>query len=164
MEGDHTIARCLEATETALRSVFQQLAIQNVALEGMILKPNMALPGLTCPKQPTADEVAKATVRILRRVVPVELPGIAFLSGGQGGVLASERLNAMNSRFKSPSAAAPWALTFSFARAIQQPALEIWAGKDANRTAAQDALIHRAKCNRAARMGQYSSSMEADGR
>jgi fructose-bisphosphate aldolase class I len=158
MEGD------LEATETALRSVFQQLAIQNVALEGMILKPNMALPGLTCPKQPTADEVAEATIRILRRVVPVELPGIAFLSGGQSGVLASERLNAMNSRFKSPSAAAPWALTFSFARAIQQPALEIWAGKDANRTAAQDALIHRAKCNRAARMGQYSSSMEADGR
>jgi fructose-bisphosphate aldolase class I len=83
MEGDHTIARCLEATQTTLRAVFEQLAIQNVALEGMILKPNMALPGLTCPEQPTPDEVAEATVRILRRVVPVALPGIAFLSGGR---------------------------------------------------------------------------------
>ena len=163
MEGDHAIARCLEATETTLRAVFEQLAIQNVALEGMILKPNMALPGLTCPEQPTPDEVAEATVHILRRVVPVALPGIAFLSGGQSGVLASERLNAMNSKFKSPSAAAPWTLTFSFARAIQQPALEIWAGKDANLKAAQEALIHRAKCNRAARKGQYSASMESSG-
>ena len=129
----------------------------------MILKPNMALPGLTCPEQPTPDEVAEATVHILRRVVPAAVPGIAFLSGGQSGVLASERLNAMNSRFKSPGAAAPWTLTFSFARAIQQPALEIWAGKDANRKAAQDALIHRAKCNRAARKGQYSASIEMSG-
>ena len=127
----------------------------------MILKPNMVLPGLTCPKQPTADEVADATVGVLRRVVPVALPGIAFLSGGQSGVLASERLNAMNSRFKSPSAAAPWALTFSFARAIQQPALEIWAGKDTNREAAQRALLHRARCNRAARQGLYTRLMEA---
>ena len=149
-----------EATERVLRAVFDQLAVQGVALEGMILKPNMALPGLTCPEQPTPYEVAEATVGLLRRVVAPELPGIAFLSGGQSGVLASERLNAMNSKFKSPSAAAPWTLTFSFARAIQQPALEIWAGKDANRTAAQQALIHRAKCNRAARKGQYSSSME----
>ena len=160
MEGDHTIARCPEATETTLRAVFEHLAIQNVALEGMILKPNMALPGLTCPEQPTPHEVAEATVQILRRVVPVALPGIAFLSGGQSGVLASERLNAMNSKFKSPSAATQWALTFSFARAIQQPALEIWAGKDAKRKAAQD---HRAKCNRAARKGQYSASMESSG-
>ncbi len=163
MEGDHTIARCLKAMETVLRNVFQQLAIQNVALEGMILKPNMVLPGLTCPKQPTADEVADASVDVLRRVVSVALPGIAFLSGGQSGVLASERLNAMNSKFKWPSAAAPWTLTFSFARAIQQPALEIWAGRDTNRTAAQQALILRAKCNRAARKGQYSSSMESIG-
>ncbi len=163
MEGDHSIARCLEATETILRAVFEQLAIQNVALEGMILKPNMTLPGLACPEQPTPDEVAEATVHILRRVVPAAVPGIAFLSGGQSGVLASERLNAMNSRFKSPGAAAPWTLTFSFARAIQQPALEIWAGKDANLKAAQEALIHRAKCNRAARKGQYSASMESSG-
>ena len=161
MDGDHTLGRCLEATERVLRAVFDQLAVQGVALEGMILKPNMALPGLTCPEQPTPYEVAEATVGLLRRVVAPELPGIAFLSGGQSGVLASERLNAMNSKFKSPSAAAPWTLTFSFARAIQQPALEIWAGKDANRTAAQQALIHRARCNRAARKGQYSSSMES---
>jgi len=111
--------------------------------------------------RPTADEVADATVGVLRRVVPVALPGIAFLSGGQSGVLASERLNAMNSRFKTPSAAAPWALTFSFARAIQQPALEIWAGKDTNREAAQHALLHRAQCNRAARQGLYTRLMES---
>ncbi|RBP10423.1 fructose-bisphosphate aldolase class I [Roseiarcus fermentans] len=163
MDGGHTLAQCREATERILRSVFDQLAAQGVALEGMILKPNMALPSLTYPEQPTPAEVAEATVGVLRRVVPPELPGIAFLSGGQSGVLASERLNAMNSKFKAPSAAAPWTLTFSFARAIQQPALEIWAGKDANRTAAQQALIHRAKCNRAARKGQYSSTMESNG-
>ena len=163
MDGDHTLARCRDATEHVLRAVFDQLAVQGVALEGMILKPNMTLPGLTCPERPTPDEVAEETVGVLRRVVPPELPGIAFLSGGQSGVLASERLNAMNSKFKPPSAAAPWSLTFSFARAIQRPALEIWAGKDANRTAAQQALIHRAKCNRAARKGQYSASMETNG-
>ena len=161
MEGDHTLAQCSELTEQVLRAVFDQLVIQGVALEGMILKPNMVLPGLTCPKQPTADEVAGATVGVLRRAVPAALPGIAFLSGGQSGVLASERLNAMNTRFKSPSAAAPWALTFSFARAIQQPALQIWAGKDTNREAAQRALLHRARCNRAARQGLYTRLMEA---
>jgi fructose-bisphosphate aldolase class I len=150
-------------TEQALRAVFDQLSVQNVALDGIILKPNMVLPGLTCSVQPTADEVADATVQTLRRVVPAETAGIAFLSGGQSGELASARLNAMNAKFKAPSAVAPWPLTFSFARAIQQPALEIWAGKDANRDAAQRALLHRAKCNSAARRGQYSPSMETAG-
>ena len=153
MDGDHTLERCRETTERVLRAVFDQLAVQGVALEGMIFKPNMVLPGLTCSKQPSADEVAEATVGVLRRVVPVEAAGIAFLSGGQSGELASARLNAMNAKFKAPSAAAPWPLTFSFARAIQQPALEIWAGEDANREAAQRALLHRARCNRAARRG-----------
>ena len=163
MAGDHSLARCQQATERALRAVFEQLSVQNVALDGMILKPNMVLPGLNCPVQPTAEEVADATVETLRRVVPVETAGIAFLSGGQSGELASARLNAMNAKFTAPSAAAPWPLGFSFARAIQQPALEIWAGKDANREAAQSALLHRAQCNSAARRGRYSPAMEVSG-
>jgi len=163
MVGDHSLARCKQATERALRAVFDQLSVQNVALDGMILKANMVLPGLDCPVQPTAEDVADATVETLRRVVPVETAGIAFLSGGQSGELASARLNAMNAKFKAPSAAAPWPLGFSFARAIQQPALEIWAGKDANREAAQSALLHRAECNTAARRGRYSPAMEVSG-
>ena len=163
MDGDQSLARCQQATEQALRAVFDQLSVQNVALDGMILKPNMVLPGLNCPVQPTAEEVADATVETLRRAVPVETAGIAFLSGGQSGEFASARLNAMNAKFKAPSAAAPWPLGFSFARAIQQPALEIWAGKDANREAAQSALFHRAQCNSAARRGRYSPAMEVSG-
>ena len=162
MDGDHTLERCSETTEEVLRAVFDQLAVQGVALEGLILKPNMVLPGLSSPKQTTADEAADATVRVLRRAVPVQAAGIAFLSGGQSGELASARLNSMNSRYKAPSAAAPWPLAFSFARAIQQPALEIWAGEDANREAAQRALLHRARCNRAARQGNYTRMIEGD--
>ena len=163
MDGAHTLSLCQQATERTLRAVFAQLAVQNVALDGMILKPNMVLPGLAYPDQPTAEEVADATVQTLRRVVPAATAGIAFLSGGQSGELASARLNAMNAKFRAPSATAPWPLTFSFARAIQQPALEIWAGNDTNRAAAQYALLHRAKCNSAARKGQYAPSMEALG-
>jgi len=162
MDGDHALGVCQRATEAVLRSVFAELAVQGVVLGGMILKPNMVLPGLACAKQPTPDEVVEATVGTLRRVVPASVPGVAFLSGGQSGELASERLNAMNSRHRSPSAGAPWALTFSFARAIQQPALEIWAGDDANRAEAQHALLHRARCNRAARQGLYSPATEAE--
>jgi fructose-bisphosphate aldolase, class I len=161
MEGGHTMARCAEATEAVLRGVFAELVVEGVALEAMILKPNMVLPGMASNERPTAGEVAEATVRVLRRVVPIEVPGIAFLSGGQSGELASARLNAMNSPVASPSVAAPWALTFSYARAIQQPALQILAGKDANRPEAQRALLHRAICNRAARRGQYSPDMES---
>ena len=123
----------------------------------MILKPNMVLPGLSCPKQEGVDEIADITVRCLLQAVPAAVQGIAFLSGGQSGELASARLNAMNLRFKSRL---PWALSFSFARAIQQPAMEIWQGKDANILAAQKALYHRAKCNRAARRGEYTTAME----
>jgi fructose-bisphosphate aldolase class I len=103
------------------------------------------------------DEVADATVRCLLRAVPAAVPGIAFLSGGQSAELASARLNAMNVRFKSRL---PWALAFSFARAIQQPAMEIWKGEEANVSAAQQALYHRARCNRAARRGEYTAAME----
>ena len=157
MDGEHTLERCGEVTEEVLRTVFNQLHTQRVMLEGMILKPNMVLPGLTCPEQETVDEVADATVRWLLRAVPAAVPGITFLSGGQSAELASARLNAMNVRFKSRL---PWALAFSFARAIQQPALEIWRGEEAHIIAAQKALYHRAKCNRAARRGEYTAAME----
>ena len=157
MEGEHTLERCGEITEEVLQTVFNQLYTQRVALEGMILKPNMVLPGLKCPKQSSVDEAAEATVKCLLRAVPAAVPGVAFLSGGQSSELASARLNAMNVRFRSRL---PWALAFSFARAIQQPALEIWQGKEENVTAAQKALYHRALCNRAARRGVYNTAME----
>lgn len=157
MDGGHSMERCREVTEHVLRSVFNQLASQRVLLEGMILKTNMVLPGLTCPTQNSVVEVADATVKCLLRVVPAAVPGIAFLSGGQSSECASARLNAMNVRFKTR---APWALSFSFARAIQQPALEQWRGKDENVLAAQQALIHRARCNWAARRGAYTDVME----
>jgi fructose-bisphosphate aldolase class I len=157
MDGAHTLEQCRKVTEETLRTVFIQLNCQRVLLEGMILKPNMVLPGLACPTQQSVDEVADATVNCLLRTVPAVVPGVAFLSGGQPSELASARLNAMNVRFKSRM---PWTLTFSFSRAIQQPALEIWQGKEANVKAAQQALLHRAKCNRAARRGEYTAAME----
>jgi fructose-bisphosphate aldolase class I len=157
MNGAHTLERSRDITEDVLRTVFRNLYTQRVTLEGLILKPNMVLPGLTCPKQETVDEVADATVNCLLRAVPAAVPGIAFLSGGQPSDLASARLNAMNVRFKSRL---PWALTFSFSRAIQQPALEIWRGEEAYVLAAQQALYHRARCNWAARRGEYSPDME----
>jgi fructose-bisphosphate aldolase class I len=157
MKGEHTLEQCFEVTEEVLRTVFKQLYVQRVTLEGMILKPNMVLPGLTCPKQESVDAVADVTVECLLRAVPAAVPGIAFLSGGQSGELASARLNAMNVRFKSRL---PWALAFSFARAIQQPALEIWHGEEANILAAQQALYHRASSNRAARHGKYNAEIE----
>jgi len=158
MDGDHTIDRCFEVTEKVLHTVFNLLYKQGVLLEGMILKPNMVLPGLTCPKQESADDIADATVKCFLRVVPAAVPGITFLSGGQSAELASSRLNAMNVRFKSKL---PWELSFSFGRALQQPALEIWHGEEANVQEAQKALYHRAKCNRAARLGEYNIKMES---
>ena len=157
MDGDHTLESCRKITKEVFHTVFNQLYIQDVMLEGIILKPNMVVPGLTCQKQETVNEVADATVKCLLESVPAAVPGIAFLSGGQSGELASARLNAMNSRFSSQM---PWALAFSFARAIQQPAMEIWNGEDANIAAAQRALYHRANCNQAARRGKYNAAME----
>lgn len=159
MDGDHSLERCLKVTEEALRNVFIQLNCQRVMLEGIILKPNMVLPGLKCPEQSSDEVVASATVRCFLRNVPAAVQGVAFLSGGQTAQLASERLNAMNVQFKSR---APWALSFSYGRALQQPALEIWQGKEANLRSAQRALLHRARCNRAARRGEYTSAMELD--
>jgi fructose-bisphosphate aldolase, class I len=160
MDGGHPLERCFEVTVDVLRVVFSQLYTQRVALEGMILKPNMVLPGKDCPKQNRVEEVADATVTCLLRAVPAAVPGIAFLSGGQSAELASARLNAMNARFRSRL---PWALAFSFARAIQQPALEIWQGKEIHVLAAQQVLVHRARCNSAARLGQYTTEMENNG-
>lgn len=157
MDGDHSLERCFKITEKVLRAVFSHLYTQRVQLGCMLLKPNMVLPGLACPMQETVDEVADATVRCLLRSVPAAVPGIAFLSGGQSGELASARLNAMNTRFAQHL---PWEMAFSFARAIQQPALEIWRGEETNVLAAQKALAHRARCNSAARLGQYTAEME----
>jgi fructose-bisphosphate aldolase class I len=157
MDGDHTLQRCADVTEDVLHTVFNQLYTQGVLLEGMLLKPNMTLPGLTCPTQESVDEVADATVIRLLRTVPAAVQGVAFLSGGQPSELASARLNAMNVRFKSRL---PWALTFSFARAIQQPALDIWHGDDTQISTAQKALKHRALCCSAARAGKYSAELE----
>ncbi len=157
MEGSHTMEHCQDVTEQVLRTVFDQLSTQAVLLEGMILKPNMILPGLTCPTQNTVAEIADATVRCFLRTVPAAVPGIAFLSGGQSGELASARLNAMNLRSKPRL---PWDVGFSFGRAIQQPALEIWSGEEGQVQAAQHALLHRARCNRSARRGEYSKEME----
>lgn len=160
MDGDHTLARCREVTEEVLRTLFIELFHQGVTLEGLILKPNMILPGLTCPRQESVDELAEVTVSTFRRVVPAAVPAIAFLSGGQSGELAAARLNAMNAKFKGDL---PWILTFSFARAIQHPAMEIWDGKESNVPAAQVAISHRAKCCWAARRGEYSKAIETNG-
>jgi len=157
MDGEHTLERCCDVTDEVLRTVFSELFVQRVVLEGMVLKPNMVLPGMSSRSQPTPDEVADATVNCFLRAVPAAVPAIAFLSGGQPADVASARLNAMNVRFKSRL---PWALAFSYARAIQQPALEIWNGRQANVAAAQQALFHRAHCNQAARRGEYSQEME----
>lgn len=157
MDGAHTLARSFDVTEEVLQGVFDQFYVQRVALEAMILKPNMVISGLQCLKQVSVDEVADVTVMCLTRTVPAAVPGITLLSGGQSGELASARLNAMNARFRSRL---PWPLSFSFARAIQHPALEIWSGKEANVVAAQRALRHRARCNSAARRGEYTVAME----
>ena len=161
MAGEHSLERCREVTEDVLRAVFEALHTQGVMLEAMILKPNMVLPGLDRPQQNSLDEVADATVGCLLRTVPAAVAGIAFLSGGQSGELASARLNAINLR-RDARSRAPWPLVFSFARAIQQPALEIWHGEETKRMAAQQALYHRACCNRAAIHGEYSAAMEAE--
>ncbi|HEX4235748.1 MAG TPA: class I fructose-bisphosphate aldolase [Caldimonas sp.] len=158
MDGDHTLARCADVTADVLHAVFDALVEQGVLLEGMLLKPNMVLPGLAASDQANLDAIADATVQCLRRHVPAAVPGVAFLSGGQSAELASARLNAMNVRWRGRL---PWALAFSFARAIQQPALEAWRGAAENVPAAQRALFHRADCNRAARRGQYDAATDA---
>ena len=157
MDGDHTLEQCCAVTEVTLHALYEQLYAQRVVLEGTILKPNMVLSGLACSEQATVEEVAEATIDAFLRTVPAAVPGIAFLSGGQPSELASARLNEMNRRYAGKL---PWSVTFSFSRAIQQPALELWRGDPENVAAAQKALRHRARCNGAAQRGEYTTEME----
>lgn len=161
MDGDHSLQSCASITTEVLHHVFNALYHQGVNLEGVILKPNMILPGNDSAEKPSAAVVAAATMKCFFKTVPAMVPGVAFLSGGQPAELASERLNEMHVKFDGTM---PWALTFSFSRAIQQPALEIWKGDDKNIAAAQKELLHRAHCNSAARRGAYTADMEKRGR
>ncbi len=156
MDGDHSIERCQEITERTLRATFSQLNMQRVLLEGMLLKPNMILPGLNSAEKPGADKIASLTLQTLRRCVPAAVPGIVFLSGGQSPQDATARLNAMN----QPGENLPWQVSFSFARALQNDAMEIWAGKPENIAAAQAAFSKRLKLNSAARRGEYFKDNE----
>jgi fructose-bisphosphate aldolase, class I len=155
MDGDHSIERHFEVTEAALKIVFHSLFEHRVRLEAMLLKPNMVLAGKDCTAQAGAAQVAEATLRCLLRTVPPIVPGIVFLSGGQSDLLATEHLNRLNQLGK-----APWQLSFSFGRALQAPALKAWQGQPQLFGAGQKALLHRARCNSAARLGKYSSEME----
>jgi fructose-bisphosphate aldolase class I len=156
LDGGHTIERCQDVTEETLRITFWQLAEQRVHLEGMILKPSMVVSGKDNPRQAGVEEVAERTIRCLKRTVPAAVPGIAFLSGGQSAVSATEHLNAMNKM-----APLPWQVSFSYARALQDPALKAWKGEAVNVAEAQKIFYHRAKMNSAARSGSYTKQMEA---
>jgi fructose-bisphosphate aldolase class I len=156
MDGDHTIERYFDVTEQTLRSVFNALDAHRVVLEAMLLKPNMVLSGKDCPQQASVGEVAEATVRCMKRVVPSAVPGLVFLSGGQSDQQATEHLNAMN-RMEG----LPWQLSFSYGRALQAPVLKAWKGDAGNVAAAQQAFHHRAWCNSQARFGKYSEEMES---
>jgi len=157
MDGDHGIERCEAVTELTLRETFAALAGQRVALEHMVLKPSMVISGKDCAKQAGVQEVAARTLQTLKRTVPAAVPGIAFLSGGQSDELATAHLDAMNK-----IGGAPWALTFSYGRALQQPALKGWKGAAANVAAAQRALHHRSRMNGLASLGQYRADLEKE--
>ncbi len=156
MDGDHDIVRSAEVTRRTLELTFDELYQQRVQLDGMLLKPNMVIPGEKCAKKARVEDVADATVMVFKQCVPAAVPGIVFLSGGQSEKEATEHLNAMNARHKN----LPWKLSFSYGRALQQSALKAWSGKDANVDAGQKAYGKRAKLNAAAAAGSYSASME----
>ena len=155
MDGDHDIDRCYEVTQRVLDKTFQELRRQRVALEGMILKPNMAISGKKCPKQASIEEVAERTVRMLKACVPAAVPGIAFLSGGQSDEEATAHLNAMNRL-----GPLPWRLTFSYGRALQAAPQKTWSGKAENVAAGQRAFTHRARMNALASKGEWESALE----
>ena len=159
IDGDHTLERCAEVTEAVQHAVFHALHRHGVRLEYMVLKPSMVLPGKKHPPKADPEVVAEATIRILRRTVPAAVPSINFLSGGQGPEEATANLNAMNALF---SEKAPWELSFSYARALQQPPMGIWAGKAENAAAAQRAFSKRARLNGLARRGEYRPDMEQE--
>jgi len=151
MDGNHSIERCAEVTETVIRILFEQLHLLKVDLRGLILKPNMVLAGVDAGQQADYDTVAELTVNCLRNAVPATVAGIAFLSGGQEALSAALNLNAMNANYK---AVLPWPVTYSFSRALHQPALEIWKGKAENTIAAQQSFLHQGKMNYTARKGE----------
>ena len=155
MDGAHDIERCVAVTRTTLKIVFDELYIHRVALEGMILKPNMLVSGMKCPRQAGIEEVARETLRILKECVPAAVPGIMFLSGGQSAELATAHLNAMNAL-----GPAPWKLSFSYGRALQAPSLDAWKGQAANLAAGQQAFFRRSRMNSAACAGDYTPQME----
>ena len=155
MDGDHDIDRCYVATEWTLKRVFEQLYDQRVALEGMVLKPNMVIAGKKCAKQASVEEVADKTLRVLKACVPAAVPGIAFLSGGQSDEDATAHLDALNK-----NGGLPWRLTFSYGRALQAAPQKAWAGKSENVAAAQRAFVHRAMMNSLATLGQWKSELE----
>ena len=158
MDGAHTIERCEAVTSRVLEAVFAELDAHHVTFEGMLLKPNMIIPGKKCERQATSQEIAEATLRCFYRYVPAAVPGIVFLSGGQSDVEATENLNAMNAMGTHP-----WQVSFSYGRALQAPVLAAWKGQEANVAVAQLALQQRCHLNGLARDGKYAKSMEAEG-
>ncbi|HZH84137.1 MAG TPA: class I fructose-bisphosphate aldolase, partial [Phototrophicaceae bacterium] len=156
LDGNHTIERSQELTEKTVEITFTELVLQRVRLEGMILKPSMVVSGKDNPRQAGVEEVAERTIQCLKRTVPAAVPGIAFLSGGQSAVSATEHLNAMNKLGPHP-----WQVSFSYARALQDPALKAWKGEAGNVATAQRIFYHRAKMNSAARSGSYTQQMES---
>jgi fructose-bisphosphate aldolase class I len=157
MNGAHPIERCEEVTGRVLHAVFDALFEQGVSLESMLLKPNMVIAGMECPRPASVEEVATATLRCLRRHVSAAVPGIVFLSGGQTDRVATAHLNAIN-RLPGPK---PWKISFSYGRALQDAAMAAWQGRDENVKAGQQAFYHRARCNGAATRGEYTDQMEA---
>lgn len=157
MDGAHNIERCEAVTSRVLEAIFTELDSHHVLFEGMLLKPNMVIPGKKCEKQAYAQEIAEATIRCLTRYVPAAVPGIVFLSGGQSAEEATENLNAMNAMGSHP-----WEVSFSYGRALQAPVLAAWKGQESNVAAAQKALIKRCNLNGLARDGKYNLSMESN--
>jgi fructose-bisphosphate aldolase class I len=155
MDGDHDIDRCAMVTEWVLNTVFEQLFYQRVPLEGMVLKPNMVVPGKKSPKQVSVEEVAQKTVRVLKACVPAAVPGIAFLSGGQSDEEATAHLDAINKL-----GPLPWHVTFSYGRALQAAPQKAWSGKPENVPAAQRAFGHRAQMNSLAALGRWTADLE----
>ena len=158
INGDHTLERCYEVTEETQKTLFSEMQQQRVAMKGVILKASMVISALDCPNRAGVQQVAEETVRCLRNAVPENLPGVVFLSGGQSNQEATDHLNAMNKLDMD----LPWPLTFSYARALQNPAMEIWSGQADNVTTAQKAFYHRARVNSAAAQGQYTPEMEKE--
>ncbi len=155
MDGDHDIDRCYDVTEMALKLLYENLFFAHVKLEGTVLKPNMVVPGKKCPKQASDEEIAEKTLAVLKSCVPVSVPGIAFLSGGQSDVEATSRLDAMNK-----IGGVPWKLTFSYGRALQAAPQKAWSGKAENVGSAQAAFAHRAAMNGLASIGKWSPELE----